>query len=304
MYALLAVFALTLVYLLAQELCRRLKLSCLLAIFGLLPLVLTPIWLQSRELDWFLWIKIYSVMFCICWGSCLRFTSLANSIRLRPTIPLLLAANILEATIVDALNAEWTHRLNAVTGVMLIASLPYTSDRTRIETASNLNDLRFDASMPWIVGYTIWNWTFVYLNYASFTGHHTAILAAALLVAIIDRHRWVQARACTLGLSLIPTATNYSGMRSLLNTTNWFDENLALFVGLSALLWMIASVRINLAMTGCQLNFIRRKLNGAQTTAKSLEKRGSTKKWVWQARRPTSPACCLQIAMSTPHPRR
>lgn len=218
------VIALTALLFLAQELLRNCGKWVLWGLFLAAPAVLTPYWIAVNEFDPFLWIKCYSVFFCMGWGSALRFTRLGELPWARRTIPLLLAANILEATAVDLLEPGSAHTLNAIAGLILIATLPYGLQSTRVDESSTCRDLRYRCRFGWICGYTAWNWVFVYLNYPALTAHHTAVLASALIVAMIDPQRWLQSRTCTLGLNLLTMATVNSGMVSWLDTTSWYEE--------------------------------------------------------------------------------
>src|SRR3569832_2977996 len=101
MFLLLLLFALTFVLLLAQEALRRAPRWAVWGVFLVLPLALTPHWIRVIELGLFSWFKFYTVFFCVCWGTALRFTSLGNRAWARCTIPLLLGVNILEAVILD-----------------------------------------------------------------------------------------------------------------------------------------------------------------------------------------------------------
>lgn len=241
MSSILIVVGLTALYLVAQEFLRRQRPLFMWTCFGLIPLAMTPYWFQSNDLDIFLLIKIYSIMFCICWAVWLRYSEQRSNPWLLRSIGFLLAANILEAVSVDLLKSDWSHHLNALSGVLLTLTLPFVLKRTTIQNTKH-RDLRLDIPLPWIVGYTGWNWVFVYLNYPSFTGHHFAILAAALIVALVDRQRWVQARAATLGLSLLPTASNYSGMLSIIDATSWFDEAVAGTAAIVVVAWIATHV--------------------------------------------------------------
>ena len=78
----------------------------------------------------------------------------------------------------------------------------------------------------WVIGYTLWNWTFVYLNYPGLMGHHTAVLSAGLIVALYAPLRWSQTRASTLGFSLLGSATWFNGMIDWMDTSTWFDQRL------------------------------------------------------------------------------
>ena len=214
MQTLVQIVVVTILWLLAYEAFRRAGKWVSWGLFFLVPLALTPYWFAVNSFDLFWWVKSYSVYFCIVWGTALRFTSLGERPWACNTIHLLLAGNILEAIAVDVLETGLAHTLNASAGLILIATLPYGSDSSRIDSAGRYRDLHSGTSLRWIVGYTIWNWTFVYLNYPSLSGHHTAVLAAGLIVAAIDARRWTQARACTLGLNLLVSATFYPEVTS------------------------------------------------------------------------------------------
>ena len=101
MYVFLQIIAVTVLLLLAQEALRRASRWALWGVFLLMPLMLTPYWIRVNELGLFSWFKFYTVFFCVCWGTVLRFTSLGNRAWARSTIPLLLAVNILEAVVLD-----------------------------------------------------------------------------------------------------------------------------------------------------------------------------------------------------------
>lgn len=234
---LLLISAMTLVYFGLQALLRRGRLTVLWGPFLATPLALTPFWIMTNDFDPFLWFKTYSIMFCLSWGSLLRFTSLGDKLSFRRTIAWLLAANIVEALVLDVFGHGIAHNLNAFAGILLLATLPWSKRHTRIDRASRYQDLRYDLSLSWIVGYTLWNWVFVYLNYPALTGHHTAVLAAALLMALIDHQRWLQTRAATLGLNLLCMATSYSGTLALHDATPWFDERIAILAAALAFTW-------------------------------------------------------------------
>lgn len=243
MTVILQLFVLTILLFIAQEVFRRAGKWALWVIFFLIPLILTPFWFSVNEFDIFLWIKIYTVCFCVGWGTLMRFTSLGQKPWALGTIPLLLAANILEATVVDALGHGPAHMLNAITGVLLIARVPYGSTSVAIETTHRCRDLHLGLSRSWILGYTLWNWTFVAINYPVLAGHHIAVLGSMLIVAALDSRRWIQGRAFTLGLSLIATVTFYRSVFSTFNTSSWFDERIALVAAITALAF-VATVSV------------------------------------------------------------
>ena len=238
MYLVLQIMVVTGLLLVAQEALRRATPWAVWSLFLLLPLILTPYWMEINQLGVFSWFKFYTVFFCVCWGAALRFTPLGNRAWARRTIPLLLAVNIAEAVILDLFGQGSGHLLNAVAGMLLIATLPYGQGSTQIDSASDSRDMLYATGEPWVIGYTIWNWTFVYLNYPSLTGHHTAVLAAGLTIALIAPGRWAQTRASTLGVSLLLTATDFNGMVDWMDTSSWFDQRAALVAAGLGVLFM------------------------------------------------------------------
>jgi hypothetical protein len=227
MYVLFQIVAVTIFLLLTQGALRRANQWVIGSLFLWLPLALTPYWIEMNDLGPFPWFKFYTVFSCVSWGAALRFTSLGNRAWARSTIPLLLAANILEAVIVDLVGHGSAHVLNAAAGLLLIATLPY-GDGMRIDPAGGYRDMLYGTSLRWVIGYTLWNWTFVYLNYPALAGHHVAVLAAALIVALLNPRRWLQTRAATLGVNLLCSATSFGGMIAWLDTSAWFDQQLAI----------------------------------------------------------------------------
>jgi hypothetical protein len=242
MDALLQILAWTIALLVAQEGLRRSHRRLVWGIFLGLPLVLTPYWIQVNELGLFSWFKYYTVCFCVCWGTVLRYTSLGNRAWARSTIALLLAANILEAVTVDLVAGAWGHALNAAAGLLVIVTSPFGADSTRIDSASPYRDLLYGTNRRWVLGYTLWNWTFVYLNYPALAGHHTAVLAAGGIVALVDPRRWGQTRASTLGFSLLCTATFYNDMVAWMDTSAWFDERMGIVAAGIAIVFMTGHV--------------------------------------------------------------
>jgi len=239
MWQLSVILALTLIYFGLQELLRRCRQPVLWGLFFIAPLILTPYWIKSNDFDPFLWIKTYSIMFCVSWGTWLRFTNAGDKSFFRRTIVWLLAANIIEALVLDILGTGIAHNLNALAGILLLATMPWSAKRTRIDRASRDQDIRHDLPLAWIVGYTLWNWVFVYLNYPALAGHHIAVLSAALILACIDPQRWLQTRAATLGLNLLFMATSYQGTLAVSDATGWFDERIAIIAASLSFAWLV-----------------------------------------------------------------
>ena len=239
MHVALQVIALTALLYLTQVCLRRAGKWAVWALFLAAPLVLTPYWFRVNEFGLFVWIKFYTIFLCVIWGTAVRLTTLGDRRWARYTIPLLLAGNILEATALDLIERGLAHNLNALAGLLLILTVPYGRGATTIETTNRDRDVLLGTSRAWVVGYTLWNWTFVYLNYPMWVGHHTAVLLAALIVGMIDPRRWIQARAFTLGSIFLVTATCNAGLVSWLDTSNWTDPLLGIVAARIALAFMV-----------------------------------------------------------------
>jgi len=237
----LKVIALTVLLFAAQELLQRGGRWAWWLPFGLLPVALTPYWLATDDYDWFQWVKVYTIFFCCCWGTAVRFTGLATRPWARVSIPALLGANILEAVTVDALGGAGGHWLVAVAGLILVGTIPMTHRAVTID-AGRCRDLRLSLTRGWVIAYTAWNWAFVYMNYPALLGHHTAVLAAALIVGLIDPYRWTQVRTATLALNLLTMATFDVEMVSWLDASAWFDETAAVGVAVAALVVTVAAL--------------------------------------------------------------
>ena len=231
----LKVVALIVLLFLTQELLRRASKWVVWTLFLVVPVLLTPYWVRTNDFGLFIWIKLYSVCVCVIWGTAVRHTSLGDRPWARLGIPLLLAANILEATIVDMLEHGLAHTLNAAAGVLLIAVLPYGDHATRVDSARRFRDLYYGTTGTWVCAYTLWNWTFVYLNYPSLTGQHTAVLACGWMIAAVDVRRWVQSRACILGLMLLGMATFNAELLRWMDTSNWSNERLGVAAAVASL---------------------------------------------------------------------
>jgi len=230
---------LTVIYWVFQECGRRCKLKALWLVFGFIPAVLAPIWAWANDVDGFWWLKMFSVFAGICWAGWLRFTHAGRIAMFRSVVPWILVINVGEAMLVDLLHTGIEHQMNALAAIMLMLSIPKSEARVRVEDASGLNDLQFDLPRSWIVGYTLWNWSFVNLNYPAYAGHHLAILFAALIVGWFNPKIWLQARAATLGLQLLCYASNPNALLSIHDASRWSNGYVVLLAAAVACLWIL-----------------------------------------------------------------
>ncbi|MCC6564084.1 hypothetical protein IT087_04300 [Candidatus Uhrbacteria bacterium] len=170
------------------------------AFFTIGSIIFFPCWVLLFGVeDWFAWLKVLSIAVGIILLSLFRTTRLGSSALVRYSTYALLAVNIFEAVARDVATGTIANYLNALAGILLIVTLERI-DTIRI-TASKQKDLRWTSiTMAWIIGYTIWNWVFVYLNFGLQSGLvHLAVLGSAFAVALVERERWLQARLFTLG---------------------------------------------------------------------------------------------------------
>ncbi len=258
----LQVFVLMLVLLAAQTALLRAGKWVPWALFAAVPVVLLPSWIANNQFDLFMWAKGYSVAVFNVWVAAVRFTRLGRSEWARRSIPLMLAVNITEAVVVDLASGGLAHLLNAAAGVLLVTTLPFGRAGTWVDAASRSRDLRVATSRGWVIGYSLWNWAFVLLNYPEFAGHHAAVLAAGLVVGLIDPARWAQARGYALGLNLLATATFFTPMRAWLDTSGWQNPWLGLSVATAVVVvgiglgvgrfWRCGAKATKKISTGCQ----------------------------------------------------
>ncbi len=177
-----------------------------LAFFSVASIVLFSCWILLLGVaDWFPWVKVLSIASGIAVLSLLRTTRFGNNTKLiQWTTYAFLVINILEATVRDTVVGNTANYLNAVAGFLLIVTLEKLHT-VHIDKKNKHRDLYWSGmTLFWIIGYTLWNWTFVYLNFGFQSSMaHIAVLGSALIVVLRDKERWLQARAFTLGMFFI-----------------------------------------------------------------------------------------------------
>lgn len=216
----------------SYEIFRRYPIIALIVFLGL-PLFLWPIWHKSGINEIFLWAKIYSVTIGICGIIACRYTKLGKKRWPFIVLYLLLALNIAEAVVLDITQGNLANILNAVAGILLIITIPWIS-KIYVDEESPFRDLCWDMSYLWIIGYTIWNWLVVFLNYSDMAGCHIAVLGAPLLISFIHRKHWLQARAFTLGSFLMITYT-FKSVWDFLSAPYWGNQTAGLILAIIAI---------------------------------------------------------------------
>lgn len=223
-----------------------------LVFFSVASVFLFSCWmLLVGAADWFPWAKVLSIASGIVVLSLLRTTRLGSNAKLVAwTTYAFLAVNILEATVRDAVVGNIANYLNAAAGFLLIATLEKLRT-VHVDKKGKSRDLLWSGmTLPWIVGYTLWNWTFVYLNFGFQSSvMHIAVLGAAFIVVFRNKDRWLQARAFTLGMYFIL----FHSLPHLVSsfTINRSTDQLALLVSLIPFGFMV----------GYAILFTRRKLS-------------------------------------------
>ncbi len=228
MQLILPILGLGLILLLTQEGLRRAgKWVTWIAILGL-PLALTPYWITYNEFGTFEWGKLYTILITACWLTALRFTKLYHRPWARLGLTALFGLNIFEAVVVDLAAGQLASSLNAAAGLFLIVTLPRSPHA--ISRHGKFADLNYDGvSYTWIIAFTLWNLTFLYINYPVIFGHHIAVLGVPVIISLFKRQRWLQVRINLLALDLLMLATFASFLIPPLDTARWYAPKLAIF---------------------------------------------------------------------------
>lgn len=216
------IIAFLVVMLIAQEAFRRLPAWVALVAFTVLPVLMTPYWLSlHRDVGVFPWTKLYSLVVSVSWLTALRTMKLGK--RRKPVVGLvfLLAVNIVEAVAVDAVGGHLAHWLVMLSGILLLVTLP-SPRGAHMEPLRDDSEYLYPAmSRGWVVEYTIWNWSFLFLNFPIVVAQQTSVLLASLIVGLICPARWLEARGYSLATSLLLMATFPAVMLGRFDATWW-----------------------------------------------------------------------------------
>lgn len=211
------------VLLIFNELVRRSKLLNV-AVFVALPLYLTFfVWPETAKPGthivgmWFFWAKVYSVL-----ALCILFLILKVSKQPQKLewalllIPIFLTVNILEAVVrefqvygvneiqygIHVMGGNW-NIVNGIAGILNIIAISGWAG-IKIDKNQNNDVVWPDQRWFWIIGYTVWNFAYIY-NCISVSAFYTAgaLLAAALIANFYAKHAWLQHRVYTLAFLLL-----------------------------------------------------------------------------------------------------
>ena len=205
-------------------------------VFLICPFLLLPFAIHQNS-SYFVWIKVYSVCLGASWLLVCRYTSLAQKKWALWLLWCGFALNIVEAVIEAFFSGDYLNYVNALPGILLFFTLPLPKE-IQIDTSNDRRDLLWNTPMMWIIGYSIWNWTFLYITWPEFGLRHLVILSASLLVGIGNNKLWIQSRAFVLGIYLL-IHFSYDLLLQPLNLPTVYYFPLALTMVGAGLIWMI-----------------------------------------------------------------
>jgi hypothetical protein len=237
------IVALAVVLFLAQEFVRRAGIYVGLGIWFIGPLVLTPVWMRlDHDVSLFWWVKLYSMLFVCSTMTLGRYTWMGRRRWMRRAAFYTFEANICEAVIQDLCTGQTVNYVNAATGLLVMITLAYRLDTLYVDDRNGHRDAVWPSmTRGWAVGYTLWNWMFVYLNFPALAGQHLAVLTSAAVVSIAFPQLWPQARVYTLTAYLLLLfsfpAYFWTGLSANLQPSNKFA---AVAGAVACLLYMIA----------------------------------------------------------------
>ncbi|MEO8402656.1 MAG: DUF5692 family protein [Gammaproteobacteria bacterium] len=170
-------------------------------VFLICPFLLLPLAMQENS-SYFLWMKVYSVCLGASWLLACRYISWAQTKVALWILWGFFAVNILEGIVEGFLDKNLISNINSISGILLLLTLPLIKE-TYVDDSKSTRDLFWNIPMMWIIGYSVWNWTFIYTIWPEFGLRHFVILLASLLISVRNNKLWLQSRAFILGIYLL-----------------------------------------------------------------------------------------------------
>jgi len=220
--------------LIAHQIVRRYQIIAWI-VFLLGPFLLLPLALHQPSSD-FVWLKVYSVCLGTCWLLACRYSLLGQKNWALWILWAFFAVNILEAVTEGFLVGNIINYICCIPGILLFLTLPPPKE-INVDTQP-IRDLLWNTPMMWIIGYSLWNWTFVYVTWPEFGIRHVAVLLASLLIGFIDNKLWIQSRALILGIYLL-IHFSYDAVLKPMDLTNVYNFPLAMSAAIFVTIWMI-----------------------------------------------------------------
>jgi hypothetical protein len=163
-------------------------------VFGLLPVLAALRARRNPENSTFNLVKTVSVVAAALVILAVR-TWFSDTTAIWPSVIVaIFFVNIAEAVVSDARRKVWP---NVVAGVVLLVTIPGPS-LLSVGIASP-HDVLYNIDWPWILAYTVWNYTFVVNRRPHLAAVHFAVLLAPALAEMVTPGVWAESRAYTLG---------------------------------------------------------------------------------------------------------
>lgn len=251
---------------------KSLKMSIL--IFMILPVVLAiGVYLDflgsPTGNTWFGWVKVISALAGVYGFMIIRFTNIGNS-KFAGIFPVsILAINILEA-VYREFEVFFTYKelttdaggiliqggiwniFNGIAGILCIITLTGFLG-IRVSKDKSKDMIWPDMTWLYIIGYTLWNFAYVYNCISTRSMYAGLILLTAPLIAefFIKRGAWLQHRAQTLSMYAMFSLSIDFQSYSLFNILPTYNKNL--LTGFSLL-----SLVFNIFVFGCMIYTIKK----------------------------------------------
>ncbi|MBM7562790.1 DUF5692 family protein [Fusibacter tunisiensis] len=241
---------------------KSLKLSILA--YGVLPLaafvlIMTGVLGSPTGKTWFGWVKVVSALIGVYGFLLIRFTKLGQN-RFAAIFPVsILSINIAEA-VYRELEVYWTYKtlttdaggilimggpwnlMNAAAGILCIVTLTGFSG-IRVSKSSSKDMLWPDMTWLYIVGYTIWNFAYVYncISTRALYAGFGILIAAMIAEFFFKKGAWLQHRAQILSLYALFSLSFDFQASSLFNITPNYTQTNLITLG-------IVSIAVNLGV--------------------------------------------------------
>lgn len=202
--------------------------------FFLLPIGLSPFWMQNPDGGFFFWSKTYLLLVGACLISWMRthpnqtkkvhFLIVYGLYFLNIMIPIWKLFSL--STLLSC--------ITGVSGLLLIALFPSINSLSL--DSNKYRDFLWDAPYSWILQYNLWDWLLFAIALPDKAVIQISLLLAPFLVSLVDRKQWLQARVYTLSLYLIMGISLYNWINPEI-ASKQIDENTILILSICCLCW-------------------------------------------------------------------
>lgn len=243
MYALIAAALSAGLVALAAAGCRRGPLRLTLGLLIAVPVLLTPLWVYWGPEGVFPGTKLYTILLSALWVTALRLKLLGESRTVLAYSMLMLPLNILEAVGRDLSRGTVANGAVATAGLLLLLPLRDPSVGMAVDSSGPYRDLvSTGITRPWIIAYSVWNGTFVYVNYPFIAFHEWVVLAVPLAIGLSAPGLWLQSRTYTLAADLAVLATFWPMLEGPLDSTAWATPSWQNAAAAVCLTWVVGYV--------------------------------------------------------------